>query len=111
MALPPLGPDSHVLVLSAADLELLKDLAGRARLVVALAQDPASLRAARRTLAGQDNVMVAPWDPADPIPWQEQYFDLVVDPAGGWADPDRVEREARRVLLPDGRLQAGRQRT
>jgi hypothetical protein len=91
----------NVLVLGAADTGLIEKLAGAARLVVALAQDGDTLRAARRALAHCANVMVVAGAP-DEIPWQEGFFDRVVDPMGGWPDRARVEREVRRVMAPAG---------
>ncbi len=96
MEVPEPGPEAHVLVLSASDPGLIQNLANTARLVVALAQDRETLGSTRRALAAHDNVMVVLGTP-DEIPWQEQFFDLVVDPVGEWPDPERVQREVQRV--------------
>jgi SAM-dependent methyltransferase len=56
------------------------------------------VRAARRECAAFDNVMFVVGHRAG-IPWQERWFDLIID-----ADPLAATSEMVRVLVPGGRI-------
>lgn len=56
------------------------------------------VRAARRECAACENVMFVVGHRAD-IPWQELWFDLIVDD-----DPLTATSEMVRVLVPEGRI-------
>lgn len=63
------------------------------------------VRLARRLWIEQENVMFVRGS-TDEIPWQEDFFTLVlsVDSAFFWPDPEASGREIWRVMAPSGRL-------
>lgn len=60
--------------------------------------DDGQVRAARRECASHPNVMFVAGNRAE-IPWQEQWFDLIIDEL-----PAEPTTEMLRVLAPEGRL-------
>lgn len=89
----------RVLVLSLADTSGIRALtSGEALVGVGSAEE---IRAARREFADLDNVMFVTGS-RDEIPWQTQWFTLIVDAEGGAATEEML-----RVLAPGGRIVAG----
>ena len=89
----------RVLVLSLADTSGIRALAsGKALVGVGSAEQ---VCAARREFADLDNVMFVRGS-RDEIPWQTQWFALIVDADGGAATEAML-----RVLAPGGRIVAG----
>jgi hypothetical protein len=70
--------------------------------VVVLASDE-RLSESRRQLRDVQNVMVVPAEP-EQIPWQENFFTVVVDSGAAWKNAERVVSEIARVLGPGGEL-------
>ena len=94
-----LNPAERILLLGAPGAEELRAIAASlsAGLVVVLGNDE-EVRLGRLELRDLHNVMFVPAAP-DEIPWQDGFFDRVVDTKGGSrADPERIAREVRRVL-------------
>ena len=94
-----LNPAERVLFLGAPGVTELRTIAASlsAGLVVVLGNDE-EVRSGRQELQDLFNVMFVP-APPDEIPWQDGFFDRVVDTKqGGWADPERFSGEVRRVL-------------
>lgn len=99
-----LDPRDHVLLLAVIDVDAAIRLARRLPqgLLVGLC-DARTVSAARRAAGNLDNAMFHPGEP-DEIPFRDAFFHKVIDPSGSWKEPDRVAREATRVLAPSGRL-------
>jgi ubiquinone/menaquinone biosynthesis C-methylase UbiE len=71
--------------------------------VVALANGPEELEAARRAMADFENVMFIDARP-DQIPWREQYFTKVFVPPHLQALLPHIQGELHRVLAPEGQI-------
>ncbi|MBK5294008.1 MAG: hypothetical protein JJE04_20325 [Acidobacteriia bacterium] len=56
---------------------------------------------ARRVMIEIENMMFVPATP-DEIPWQDGFFNCILDPRGGWEVTPLTEREIARVLAPGG---------
>ncbi|MCW5979134.1 MAG: methyltransferase domain-containing protein [Bryobacteraceae bacterium] len=97
-----IGPADRVLLLSAFDAALVRELSRRLErgLLVGLA-DGAALAEGRRAARNCVNVMFQPGS-AEEIPWQDGYFTRVVDTECRWDRPERAGREIARVLAPGG---------
>ena len=100
MAIQPREAD-RVLFLTLPEAATLRSVAERVTrgLVVGIGPGDA-VREARRALADLDNVMLIPaGGPADPIPWQDGFFTIVVAP-----HHREVEPEMLRVTAPGGSI-------
>ena len=100
-------PDERILLTSLPSLDVVRRLAGRLEngIIAALAEGE-EMYAARRELAGLENVLVTPGS-AEDIPWKDEFFSLVADPAGRYTLSEGAQREMERVLAPSGRLFRG----
>jgi ubiquinone/menaquinone biosynthesis C-methylase UbiE len=74
-------------------------------LIVGLADNDDAVRQARRVFAASTNTMFV-CAPATEIPWQDGFFNRVIDqsPPGARPNPGRVASEIARVLAPGGVL-------
>jgi hypothetical protein len=101
---PELRPDDRVLFLSPPPLEAVAGIAASLdRGVVVVLAGEERLGDARRRLKDVQNAMIVPASPEE-IPWQENFFTVVVDPGAAWNDAERVVAEIARVLGPGGEL-------
>ena len=87
----------HVLVVGLSQLDGLRPLASRARLVVGVGPDD-DVIAARRAFVDLDNVMFTPGSRND-IPWGDAHFTAIVDLESGGPTPEML-----RVLKPGGQI-------
>ena len=96
-------PNDRILSLSIPDPETIRVISGRLERggVVCLGGRD-EVCAARRRLRDLPNVLFHPGPPEE-IPFDDEYFTLVVDLHCAWTDPERVSREIQRVLLGGGR--------
>ncbi len=92
----------RVLLLSMPDIEAVREMARKASagIVVGLGEDD-EVRAARKALGQLENVMFVPAT-TEEIPWQENFFSVVIDTACAWSSTERTAREILRVLSPGG---------
>ncbi len=97
-------PDDRVLLLGIPQPEFIRKIAAQAErgVVVGLGTDDA-VREARRLSSDVHNVMLVPAPTAE-IPWQDQFFTLVIDPETEWSDADSTAEELARVMGPGGEV-------
>lgn len=90
-----MNAESSVLILGLSQLDGLRQLASRARLVVGVGPDDDVL-AARRAYVDLDNVMFTPGS-RDAIPWGDAHFTALIDLESGAPTAEML-----RVLKRDG---------
>lgn len=61
---------------------------------------------ARRAMVEIENIMFVPATP-DEIPWQDGFFNWILDPRGTCESTPLAEREIARVLAPGGMVERG----
>jgi|GEM_PF-1375599 len=96
-------PNDRILSLSFPDPETIRAISAllkRGGMVCLGGRD--EVYEARRRLRELPNVLFHPGPPEE-IPFDDEYFTLVVDLQCKWTDPARVTREIQRVLLGGGR--------
>ena len=95
-----IAPDDRVLMLGIPDGAAIVEIAGRLTrgLLVGIGPE-ADVLAARRACSACDNVMFVPADPDGVIPWQDQFFSLVIANA-----VEAQGREVARILARGGRV-------
>lgn len=96
-------PNDRILSLSIPDPETVRAISAqleRGGMVCLGGRD--EVYAARRHLGNLPNVLFHVGPPEE-IPFDDEYFTLIVDLKCEWSDPAQVAREIRRVLLAGGR--------
>ena len=94
----PFADDARVLFLSSPGDAELRALAHQlAHGLIVVLGDRESVSQGRRLHADLENVMFVPAT-AEDIPWQNEFFDQVLDPQSLWSASERADAETARVL-------------
>ncbi|MCP5117174.1 MAG: class I SAM-dependent methyltransferase [bacterium] len=99
---PDIRPDDRVLLTSIPDHAAVRLLAARLEtgILVGLGTIEEVVEA-RRSARDHTNAMFQPGS-AEEIPWQNEFFSVVVDARSEWNRPQVAVREIFRVLAPGG---------
>ncbi|MBM3814560.1 MAG: hypothetical protein FJW20_23285 [Acidimicrobiia bacterium] len=97
-----MAPGDRVLCLAIPELSRLEQISAAIEHgVLVCIGDRDQVAEGRRAAVHLENVMFVPAT-LDEIPWQEGYFNHILDPAGGWEPTPFICREIARVLAPGG---------
>ena len=99
-----LAPGDRVLLLSPPAPAALERVSARIAYGVAVViTDRDRAAELRKSALHLENVMFVPAT-LDEIPWQDGYFNWILDDSAGWPPDPLVHRELLRALAPGGRL-------
>ena len=97
-----MAPGDRVLCLTIPELSQIESISANIQHgILVCIGDRDQVADARRAAVHLDNAMFVPAT-LDEIPWQEGFFNHILDPAGGWQPTPLICREIARVLAPGG---------